>query len=188
MWTSNLVFSFLFCDCWTWSASRITILSQGTSARMPVIYLRHLFWCCFFLLFYTASLRSVLSCEQSWETIHHLIMISITYLRVCIIVGVSWLFNIPAMCKMYLRDSFACCHTDIKVADKSCYLTQSVFYPRPTSPSIDPVAPGPGMAATRVPTLKNTGVTQLGKAGFDPQVSCFQGGPLVTRPLMCFFV
>ena len=40
-------------------------------------------------------------------------------------------------------DNFACCHTEIEVADQTFYLTQSQYTDTgPTSPSADPITPG----------------------------------------------
>ena len=40
-------------------------------------------------------------------------------------------------------DNFACCHTEIEVADQTFHLTQSQYTDTgPTSPSTDPIAPG----------------------------------------------
>ena len=40
-------------------------------------------------------------------------------------------------------DNFTCCHTEIKVADQTFYLTQSQYTDTgPTSPSADPITPG----------------------------------------------
>ena len=40
-------------------------------------------------------------------------------------------------------DNFACCHTEIEVADQTFYLTQSQYTGTgPTSPSADPITPG----------------------------------------------
>ena len=40
-------------------------------------------------------------------------------------------------------DDFACCHTEIEVADQAFYLTQSQYTDTgPTSPSADPITPG----------------------------------------------
>ena len=40
-------------------------------------------------------------------------------------------------------DKFACCHTEIEVADPTFYLTQSQYTDTgPTSPSADPITPG----------------------------------------------
>ena len=40
-------------------------------------------------------------------------------------------------------DNFACCHTEIDVADPTFYLTQSQYTDTgPTSPSADPITPG----------------------------------------------
>ena len=41
------------------------------------------------------------------------------------------------------EDNFACCHTEIDVADQTFYLTQSQYTDTgPTSPSADPITPG----------------------------------------------
>ena len=40
-------------------------------------------------------------------------------------------------------ENFTCCHTEIKVADPTFYLTQSQYTDTgPTSPSADPITPG----------------------------------------------
>ena len=40
-------------------------------------------------------------------------------------------------------DNFTCCHTEIEVADRTFYLTQSQYTDTgPTSPSADPITPG----------------------------------------------
>ena len=40
-------------------------------------------------------------------------------------------------------DNFTCCHTEIKAADQTFYLTQSQYTDtEPTSPSIHPITPG----------------------------------------------
>ena len=40
-------------------------------------------------------------------------------------------------------DKCTCCHTEIELADQTCYLTQSQYADTgPTSPSTDPIAPG----------------------------------------------
>ena len=40
-------------------------------------------------------------------------------------------------------DNFACCHTEIEVADQTFHLTQSQYTDTgPTSPSADPITPG----------------------------------------------
>ena len=49
---------------------------------------------------------------------------------------------------VYLRDGsalvkFACCHTEIEVADQTFYLTQSQYSDTgPTCPNADPIMPG----------------------------------------------
>ena len=51
-------------------------------------------------------------------------------------------------------DNFACCHTEIEVADQTFYLTQSQYTDtRPTSPRADPITPG--RVATGVPILSH---------------------------------
>ena len=78
-----------------------------------------------------------------------------------------------------------CCHTEVQVADRTCYLTQSWCTDTgPTSPSTDPISQAPGSATTRVSVLKAevTGMTQTGTAGFDPRISRSRGGRLTTRP------
>ena len=45
-------------------------------------------------------------------------------------------------------DNFACCHTEIEVADQTFYLTQSQYTDTgPTSPSADPITPGAWQAS-----------------------------------------
>ena len=57
---------------------------------------------------------------------------------------VGCLFNVPATCdRVYLRDNFTCCHTEIEIADQTFHLTQSQNTDTgPTSPSTDPITPG----------------------------------------------
>ena len=51
-------------------------------------------------------------------------------------------------------ESFTCCHTEIKVADTTFYLTQSQYTDTgPTSPSADPRTPG--RVATGVPIFES---------------------------------
>ena len=53
-------------------------------------------------------------------------------------------------------DNFTCCHTEIEVADQTFHLTQSQYTDTgPTSPSTDPITPGPGRVATGVPIFKS---------------------------------
>ena len=66
--------------------------------------------------------------------------------RVCLFVG--WLLNTSQQHASVFQgricsDNFTCCHTEIKVADQTFYLTQSQSTDTgPTSSSADPIMPG----------------------------------------------
>ena len=67
---------------------------------------------------------------------------------------------------MYLRDGsaqtiFTCCHTEIEVADRTFYLTQSQYTDTgPTSPSADPITPGPWQGSHWSANFSVTGMTR----------------------------
>ena len=62
----------------------------------------------------------------------------------CLLVG--WLRNVPCLEVSQGRaciDKCTCCHTEVKVADHTFYLTQSLYTDTgPISPSADPIALG----------------------------------------------
>ena len=66
-----------------------------------------------------------------------------------------------------------CCHTKMKVAEQTCYLTQSQYTdPRPTSPSADPITPGAWQGSEHSAKFEATGITRpaktsLAKAGTE---------------------
>ena len=58
-------------------------------------------------------------------------------------------------------DNFACCHTEIDVADPTFYLTQSQYTDTgPTSPSADPITPGAWQGSHWSANFKVTGMTR----------------------------
>ena len=57
-------------------------------------------------------------------------------------------------------DNFACCHTEIEVADQTFYLTQSQYTDTgPTSPSADPITPGAWQGSQWSANFEVTGMT-----------------------------
>ena len=69
-------------------------------------------------------------------------------------------FNIPATCSCISRqmcsDKFMCCNTEIEVADQTFYLTQPQYTDTgPTSPSTDPITPGPWQCSHWMAILKS---------------------------------
>ena len=58
-------------------------------------------------------------------------------------------------------DNFACCHTEIEVADQTFYLTQSQYTDTgPTSPSADPITPGAWQGSHWSANFEVTGMTR----------------------------
>ena len=58
-------------------------------------------------------------------------------------------------------DNFTCCHTEIEVADQTCYLTQSQYTDTgPTSPSADPITPGAWQGSHWSANFEVTGMTR----------------------------
>ena len=58
-------------------------------------------------------------------------------------------------------DNFTCCHTEIKVADQTFYLTQSQYTDTgPTSPSTDPITPGAWQGSHWSANFEVTGMTR----------------------------
>ena len=64
--------------------------------------------------------------------------------RVCLLVGCLTSQQHASVSQGRIcSDNFTCCHTEIKVADQTLYLTQSQYTDTgPTSPSADPITPG----------------------------------------------
>ena len=78
-------------------------------------------------------------------------------------------------------DKFTCCHTEIKVADPTFYLTQSQYTDTgPTSPSADPITPGAWQGSHWSAMTRPRKI--LAQAGFEPGIFCSRGGRLTTRP------
>ena len=73
-------------------------------------------------------------------------------------------------------DRFMYCHTEIKLADQTFYLTQSQYADTgPTSPSADSVTPGAWQGSHRSANLEVTGMTRpekipTWKAGIEPRI------------------
>ena len=58
-------------------------------------------------------------------------------------------------------DNFACCHTEIEVADQTFHLTQSQYTDTgPTSPSADPITPGAWRGSHWRANVEVTGTTR----------------------------
>ena len=78
-------------------------------------------------------------------------------------------------------DNFTCCHTEIKVADQTFYLTQSQSTDtRSTSPSADPIMPGAWQGSHWSANFYVIDMTRSGKillqAGFESWIFRSQGG------------
>ena len=83
--------------------------------------------------------------------------------------------------------NFACCHTEIEVADPTFHLTQSQYTDTgPTSPSADPITPGTWQGSHWSAIFEVTGMTRPWKippqVGFEPGIFRSRGGRLTTRP------
>ena len=67
--------------------------------------------------------------------------------QIVIVVVVCCLLNVQATCECISGTdllNFTCCHTEIEVADPTFHLTQSQYTDTGlTSPSTDPITPGP---------------------------------------------
>ena len=98
---------------------------------------------------------------------------------------------------MYLRDGSAqtiltCCHTEIRAADQTFYLTQSQYTDTgPTSPSADPITPGAWQGRHWSANFLVPGMTRPRKkipsqVGFEPGIFRSRGGRLTTRPTRRF--
>ena len=87
-------------------------------------------------------------------------------------------------------DNFTCCHTEIKVADQTFYLTQSQYTDtRPTSPSTDPITPGAWQGSHWSANFQVTGMTRPRKnpgAWFQPGSSVLEVDTLTTWPTRWF--
>ena len=80
-------------------------------------------------------------------------------------------------------DNFTCCHTEIEVADKTFYLTQSQYTDTgPISPSADRIMPGAWQGCHWSVNFEVTGMTRPGKipsqAEFEPRIFLSRGGRL----------
>ena len=73
-------------------------------------------------------------------------------------------------------DNCTCCHTEIEVADPTCYLTQSQYTDTgPTSPSADPITPGAWQGS---PWSAIFGVTGMTRPGKNPGASGVRQAPV----------
>ena len=85
-------------------------------------------------------------------------------------------------------DNFACCHTEIEVADPTFYLTQSQYTGTgPTSPSADPRTPGAWQGSHWSANFEVTGMTRPRKKSrlkrdSNPGPSALKADALTTRP------
>ena len=85
-------------------------------------------------------------------------------------------------------DNFTCCHTEIKLADQTFYLTQSQYTDTgPTSPRVDPLMPGAWQDSHWSANFSVTGMTRPGKipsqARFEPGIFRPEADALTTRPM-----
>ena len=85
-------------------------------------------------------------------------------------------------------DDFACCHTEIDVADPTFYLTQSQYTDTgPTSPSADPITPGAWQGSQWSANFEVTGMTRPRKKSrlkrdSNPGSPALEADALTTRP------
>ena len=85
-------------------------------------------------------------------------------------------------------DNFACCHTEIDVADQTFYLTQSQYTDTgPTSPSADPITPGAWQGSHWSANFEVTGMTRPRKKSrrkrdSNPGSPALEADALTTRP------
>ena len=85
-------------------------------------------------------------------------------------------------------DNFTCCHTEIEVADRTFYLTQSQYTDTgPTSPSADPITPGAWQGSHWSANFEVTGMTRPRKKSrrkrdLNPGPSALEADALTTRP------
>ena len=81
-------------------------------------------------------------------------------------------------------ENVTCCHTEIKVADQTFYITQSQYADiRPVNPRADPITPGTWQGRHCSANLKVTGMNRQAKipviqAGIEPRIFGFRGGRL----------
>ena len=72
-------------------------------------------------------------------------------------------------------DNFTCCHTEIEVADQTFHLTQSQYTDiGRTSPSTDPITPGPWQGSQWSANFEVTSVTRPRKRDSNPGSSAFE--------------
>ena len=81
-------------------------------------------------------------------------------------------------------DNFTCFHTEIEVADKTFYLTQSQYTDTgPTSPSADPITPGAWQGSHWSANFQVTGMTRpRRKPDSSNGSSALEADALTTRP------
>ena len=83
-------------------------------------------------------------------------------------------------------DNFACCRTEIDVADPTFYLTQSQYTDTgPTSPSADPITPGAWQGSHWSANFEVTGMTpkkSRRKRDSNPGSPALEADALTTRP------
>ena len=82
-------------------------------------------------------------------------------------------------------DNFACCHTEIEVADQTFYLTQAQYTDTgPTSPSVDPITPGDWQVSNWSANFwyDSTPKKVRRKRASNPGSSALEADALTTRP------
>ena len=85
------------------------------------------------------------------------------------------------------KDDFACCHSEMEVADEIFYLTQLQYSDTgPTSPSADPTTPRAWQDSHWNANFEVTVMTRPGnippQAGFEPRIFRLKADALTTRP------
>ena len=126
---------------------------------------------CVFLVAYRPCNRLILSQGQFRGTDAHVSKMRSLF--------VGWLLNVPATC-----DDFTCCHTEIKIADQTFYLTQSQYTDTgPTNSSADRIMPGAWQGSQFLSHWYDSTPKKFRrKRNSNPGSSAFEADALTTRP------
>ena len=105
---------------------------------------------------------------------------------------VCWLLNVPATQASVSQgricsDNFKCCYSEIEVAERTFYLTQSQYiHTGETSPSADPITPGDWQGSHWSAIFQETGMTRPEKSRRKRESNSVSSAPeadvLTTRP------
>ena len=100
----------------------------------------------------------------SWteHSVNDVLCCKISFRFVCLLVGCLTSQQHASVSQGRIcEDSFTCCHTEIKVADQTFYLTQPHYTDTgPTSPSADPITPGAWQGSHWSANFRVTGMTR----------------------------